>query len=128
MTIVAACLASSSTIALPMPLLPPVTTATFPFRLMMLLRVDCVTSRSVSFGQSYLDRDCRPGRGHLRALSLEPIEQVVADSQCVGHGGQRGVDSANAGEKAGIDHVEVVELVRLAVRVQHRRLGVAAEA
>src|SRR2546428_12784159 len=40
MTMLAPCRASSSTTALPMPLLPPVTTATFPFSVMMDLLQD----------------------------------------------------------------------------------------
>ena len=55
--------------------------------------------------------------GRARAHALE---QVVADAQRVGHRGQRRVDGADAREEARVDDVEVVELVRPAVGVEHR--------
>ena len=72
-----------------------------------------------------LSRHGRTPAGRLRA---QPLEQVVADAQRVGHRGQRRVHRADAREEAGVDDVEVVELVRLAVDVEHRGRGIGAEA
>ena len=58
----------------------------------------------------------------------QALAQVVPDAERVRHRGQPGVHRADAGEEAGVDDVEVVELVRLAVHVEHRRLGIGAEA
>src|SRR5580698_6809111 len=49
----------------------------------------------------------------------EPLKQVVGDAQPVGHRRQSRVDRADAGEEARVDYVQVVELVRLAVNIQH---------
>ena len=57
-----------------------------------------------------------------------PLEQVVADAQRVGHRRQRRVDRPDAREEARVDDVQVVQLMRLAVDVQHRRCGMGAEA
>ena len=51
----------------------------------------------------------------------EPLEQVVADAQGVRHRGQRRVHGARRREEARVDDVEVVDLVRAAVDVEHRR-------
>ncbi len=59
--------------------------------------------------------------------SAHPLEQVVADAERVGHRGQRRVHGADAREEAGVDDVEVVELVGPAVAVEHRRRRVGAE-
>ena len=53
---------------------------------------------------------------------------MVADAQGVGHRRERRVHRADAAEKAGVDDVQVVELVGLAVRVEDRRLRIVAEA
>src|SRR6516165_8477377 len=111
MTMRAPCLANSSTIALPMPLLPPVTTATFPFRLMTVLPVDKVTDRLTARTEAPPHRTTSKNKdghdfaalGHPHALLLDPSEQMVADPQCIGHGRQRGVHRADAREKARID-------------------------
>src|SRR5262245_61447829 len=94
--------ASASTTALPMPVLPPVTMATFPLSVM-----------SASLGV----------RG-----SGEPLGEVLADADRVRHRRQRRVHGADAREEAGVDDVEVVELVGLAVDVEDRRLRIRAEA
>jgi hypothetical protein len=57
----------------------------------------------------------------------ESLEQVIADPDGVGHRGESGVDRADAREEAGVHHVEVVELVGPAIRVEHRVGGVGAE-
>ena len=53
----------------------------------------------------------------------EPLEQVVADAQRVGHRRQRRVHGARGREEAGVDDVEVVEVVGLAVDVERGRAG-----
>src|SRR4029453_16701894 len=93
--------------AMPMPLLPPVTMATFPLTLMA--------------------RSPWAGCGTRTPRSLDSLEQVVANAERVGHRRQRGVHRADAREEARVDDIEVVELVRLAVGVEHRRRGIGAE-
>src|SRR6266545_1580218 len=56
-----------------------------------------------------------------------PLEQVRSDAQRVCDDGQRRVHGADGHEEARVDDVEVVELVGLAVEVEHRRLRVAPE-
>ena len=79
---------------------------------------------------------CEPARGAARrrllrswspAASGETLAEVIADAERVRHRGQPRVHRADAREEAGVDDVEVVELVRLAVHVEHRRLGIGAE-
>ena len=65
-------------------------------------------------------------RAAHRQCSLS--EQVIADAQRVGHDRQRRVHGAARREEAAIDDVEVVHVVRLASRVERRRLRVAPEA
>src|SRR3954453_12915967 len=60
--------------------------------------------------------------------SGQPLGQVVAHPQGVRDGRQGGVHGADAGEEAGVDHVQVVHVVGLAVDVQGARGGIAAEA
>src|SRR6187200_1426986 len=57
----------------------------------------------------------------------EPLREVLADTDGVGHRRQRRVHRADAREEAGVDDVQVVELVRLAVDVEDRGLRVRAE-
>src|SRR5690242_11042575 len=78
---------------------------------------------------------CRPpvaesGMGRLpsRPSGAEALEKVVADPQRVGHGRQGRVHGADAGEEARVDDVEVVDLVRAAVGVEHRGGRIAPEA
>jgi hypothetical protein len=52
-------------------------------------------------------------------VSAQPLQQVLADPKGVGDDGERGVDGTDGDEEARIDHVEVVELVGLAVDVEH---------
>src|SRR5207249_192920 len=66
-------------------------------------------------------------RPHIIA-SAEPLPQVIAHPERVRHDGERRVHRAARGEEAGVDDVEVVDLVRLAARVERRRPGVRAEA
>src|SRR5213078_3720580 len=57
----------------------------------------------------------------------ESFEQVLAHAQGVGDDRQRRVHRADGYEEARVEDVEVVELVGLAVDVEHRRLGIAPE-
>ena len=63
-----------------------------------------------------------------RVRDAHAVEQVVADAQGVGHRGERGVHRPDAREAARVDDVEVVDLVRAAVRVEHGLRRVGAEA
>src|SRR5271165_7625510 len=63
-------------------------------------------------------------RGSCDAQSLF---QVVSDAECIGHDGQRGVNGGAGREKTAVHDIKIVDLVRLAIRVQRRRPGVATE-
>ena len=52
---------------------------------------------------------------------------MVAHPQRIGDGGERGIHRADADEEAGVDDIEIVEFVRLAVAVEHRGGGIVAE-
>src|SRR5947209_16645272 len=56
------------------------------------------------------------------------LQQVVAHADRIGDCGEGRVHRADADEEAGVDNVQVVEPVGLAVHVENRRLGVAPEA
>ena len=60
--------------------------------------------------------------------SAHPFLQVIAHAQRVGHNRESRIDSSRRGEEAAVDDVEVVDVVRPAIRIQDRRLGIAAEA
>src|SRR5436305_12393511 len=60
-------------------------------------------------------------------MSTEPLKQMVADSDPVGHGRERRVHRSDAGKEARVDYVQVVELVGLAVDVDHRARWVGSE-
>jgi len=53
---------------------------------------------------------------------------VIAYPDSIRNRGQRRVHRADADEEACVDYVEIVELMRLAVRIQHRGLWICAEA
>lgn len=55
-------------------------------------------------------------------------EQVVGYANGVGDDGQGWVDGGGGGEEAGVDYIEVVELVGFAVDVEDRGGGVVAKA
>ena len=69
----------------------------------------------------------RPPIRLTAARSAESAAQMIADPQGVGDGGERGVHRADADEETGVDDVEVVEFVRLAVAVEHGGRGIVAE-
>jgi hypothetical protein len=53
---------------------------------------------------------------------------MIPHAQRVSHGCQSWIHRTNAGEKAGIDHVQIIQFVRLAVDIQGRRLRIFPEA
>src|SRR4051812_1408473 len=65
--------------------------------------------------------------GARRPASAEPFEEVVADAHGVGDRGQGRVHRADAREEARVRDVEVLQLVRLAVRVERRGVRVGPE-
>ena len=66
--------------------------------------------------------------GGARAVSPEPLPDVIADPERVRHDGEGRVHGTARGEEARVDDVEVVDLVGLAVDVEGRGLGIPAEA
>lgn len=58
----------------------------------------------------------------------KPLQQVIPNAECIGHDGQRRIDSRTRGEEATVHDVEIVEVVRLAVHVKRRSLRVGPEA
>src|SRR6185437_13623810 len=59
--------------------------------------------------------------------SCEPLLYAVGDAKRVGDDGQGRVHRADGRKKARIRQIEVVELVRLAVEIEHGGLGVGSE-
>src|SRR6516225_8225744 len=57
----------------------------------------------------------------------EPFQDVIAHAERVCHDGQRRIHSSAGGEEAAVNDVQVIELVRLAVRIERRSLRIAAE-
>ena len=57
-----------------------------------------------------------------RAVSPEPLPDVITDPERVRHDGERRIHRAARGEEARVDDVEVVNVVGLAVYVEGRRL------
>src|SRR3954454_655200 len=64
----------------------------------------------------------------LADLRADPARDVLAHAQRVRHRCERRVDRADAREEARVDDVEVVDLVRPAVRVEHGRRRIGPEA
>src|SRR5262249_23579409 len=62
-----------------------------------------------------------------RAPRAEPLEDVIADPECICHRCKRWVDGTRGGKEARVDDIEVVEVVSLALGVQYRRRGIGAE-
>ena len=63
----------------------------------------------------------------LRRL-LQSFEEMIPNAQRVSHGCQGRIHRADAGEKAGIDHVQVIQFMCLTVLIQGRRLWILPEA
>src|SRR6478736_3818336 len=99
MVTAAPCRASSMAMARPMPLSLPVTRA------------------------ALLSRDM----GALLGASAEALQEVVANAQGIGHRRQGRVHGPDAREEAGIDDIQVVELVGLAVDVEDGGRSVGPE-
>src|SRR5205823_12666578 len=69
----------------------------------------------------------RVGRLVVCLPDIHSLEQVIADAQRVGYDGEPWIDRATGREKACINHVEVIQLVRFAVAIERARLRVVAE-
>src|SRR5215472_5945453 len=63
-----------------------------------------------------------------KTLLFHAAKQMVPHAQRIGHDSQSRVDGAARWEEAGVDNIEVVHIMRLAVGIEGRRLGVAAKA
>src|SRR6185312_4062826 len=63
----------------------------------------------------------RSGRRARRSSrrSLEPLCDAVGDPQGIGDDGERGVHGTDRGKETGVGKIEIVELVRLAVEIEH---------
>src|SRR5262249_14431761 len=83
-------------------------------------------ARSETAAATTAESACHTPGSTGTALS-EPGLQVIADAKRIGHDGERGVDRPTRREEAGVHHVEVVQLVRLAVHVECGRRGIVAE-
>src|SRR5215475_1910677 len=53
---------------------------------------------------------------------------MIADAQRIGDDSERRVHGADRDEETGIDDIEVIKVVSLAIEIERRCLGVAAEA
>src|SRR5262249_45063209 len=63
----------------------------------------------------------------LPSAPAQPFEDPITDPQRVRHDGERRIHGGTRGKEAPVHHVEIVELVRLAGRVQCGGLGIAPE-
>ena len=77
--------------------------------------------------RSGLQRGCQLTRLDLGAPAIHSLEQVIAYPQRVGHDRERRIHRAARAEEAGIDNVEIVELVRFAVAIERARSWIVAE-
>src|SRR5439155_12025829 len=62
-----------------------------------------------------------------RSILLHPLDQVIPDTQRVGHDGQSRINRRTGRKEAAVHDVQVVEFVRLAVHVECGSLRIAAE-
>ena len=62
--------------------------------------------------------------GFSRARLGQPLLQVVAHAQGIGQNGQGRMHGATGREEAGVDDVEVVDLMRCAVHIERRGPGI----
>src|SRR3954453_17421197 len=72
--------------------------------------------------------ECLGGLAARGGRRAQPREEVITDTQRVGHCRQSWVHRAGGGEEARVDDVEVVHVVRFAVEVERRAPGIGAEA
>src|SRR5215469_4549660 len=64
----------------------------------------------------------------FRIRYSQALHQVVADPQSIRHDGERRVHGCARWKETSIDHIEVVKIVRFAVRVEHRTLRIVSKA
>ena len=57
-----------------------------------------------------------------------PLQKMVPNAKRIGHDRERGIHRAARREEAGIDDIEIVQLMRLAIEVEHRGPRVMAKA
>src|SRR5690242_18403010 len=81
-------------------------------------RLDCM-------GHSYSGLSCHWLRDGLGA---EPSQQMITDTQGVGHDRQRRIDGGARWEKAAVDDIEIFDFVRFTIHVESGRLGIVTEA
>jgi len=60
-------------------------------------------------------------------LGAKTIQQVIPDAQGIGHNRQSGIHCAAGREEAGVNDVEVVDVMRAAVFIQNRCCGIVAK-
>src|SRR5271166_4998759 len=72
---------------------------------------------------------------HLRELThvvpggrAQAIQNVIAHAQRISHDCERRIYGRARREEAAIDHIQVVEVVRLTIHIQRRGLGIVPEA
>src|SRR5713226_5478451 len=53
---------------------------------------------------------------------------MISDPECIGHDGQRGVNSSAGRKEAAVHDIKIVDLVGLAIRIQCGGLGITTEA
>src|SRR6266566_766173 len=63
----------------------------------------------------------------FRARDPKPLQQVVAHPHRIRHDGQCRVHRRTRWEKASIHHIEVIDIVRFAISVEHRSLRIMPE-
>jgi len=61
-----------------------------------------------------------------RQWSTQTLRYPIGDSQRVGNDSQRRIDRLDRGKETRVGNVEVVELVRLAVEIEHRARRIGA--
>src|SRR5205823_11891692 len=69
-----------------------------------------------------------PGLSVDGSVSLQSLQEMIADAQGVRHDRQGGIDRRTGHKEAAVNDVEVIQIVRLAVHVQHGSRRVVAEA
>src|SRR4249919_2107396 len=126
MVTAAPCRASSKAMARPIPLSLPVTMAALFSRDILDPPVRSMMAMASGVG-GHPTAGQATRRPSVRALR-EAIEEMVANAQRIGHRRQRRVHGTDAREEAGVDDIQVVNLVGTAVDVQDGRRRVGPEA
>src|SRR5260370_1090557 len=80
----------------------------------------CWNPRAVRGWRGRQESARRPERTSAETVceSRQPFLEVIGHAQGIGHDGQRGVHGGARREEATIDHVEIVDLVGLAVDIE----------